>query len=152
MSSLINALLIILFFLALNTAEYYSWSKYHLVHIVLSEGKLKVEYLQKDLSKTVEDQRGKFFFEKKTVWYKGRGGKMKYLLIHHNDEVLLKQYPIADVDEALFDALIERFSCPAILLFSWCQQGINFCLSCQVIDFDRILAIGAAVHFRRSPV
>ena len=81
-----------------------------LQHIVLSEGKLKVEYLQKDLSKTIEDERGKFFFEKNTVWYKSRGGKMKYLLIRHNDEVLLKQYPIADVDEALFDALIERFS------------------------------------------
>lgn len=106
-TSIVYGLLIFLVLLVWHIVEYYSWSKYHLTHILLSAGKLKIEYLKGDSSMSVEDEKEKFLFEKKAVSYK----KIKtiYLVIRYNDKVLLKQYPIADIDEGLFDSLIERF-------------------------------------------
>ena len=35
---------------------------------------------------------------------------MVYMNVYYNDQLLLQQYPIADLDEDKFDAIIQSFS------------------------------------------
>ncbi len=106
MSSFANAFYVLLFFFLLNLIEYSGWSKYYITHIEKSDGKLQIEYYDKDEMKSITDDLSTFSFEVKNVWYKIRGNT-PFLVIRHGEEDIIKQFLIDDIDENAIKKLAE---------------------------------------------
>ncbi|HTN38484.1 MAG TPA: hypothetical protein VL053_15495 [Arachidicoccus sp.] len=107
-SNFIFALCVITFLLILHTVEYRKWSKGHISLIKKFNRKLKFIYFIKDKEFAIEDDVAAFLFEKKGVWYKINGGS-PFLQIKYHGNVVVKQFTIRDIDEAVIDKIVEEF-------------------------------------------
>lgn len=112
MSNFLNALYGVLILFVVYLIENSIWSTYYITHMVKSDTHLKIEYFKGDQLQTIEDVRQNFSFYQKRVWYKFRGGNADYLVICHNEQELLKQYPIKDIGLPTFEYIRVTFSKP----------------------------------------
>ncbi len=107
-SSFINAIYVLLFFLMLNLIEFRSWAKDYIIHIVRSDDSVEVEYHTKDHIRIVNGKLQDFMFEKRKVWYKIQREEV-FLRIAFKDDTLIRQFMIKDIDEDVFDSIIRHF-------------------------------------------
>lgn len=107
-SDFVFSLCVIIFLLLVNTIEYRKWAQGYISRINENGGKLEISYFIKDKEYVVEDDPIAFQFKKKRVWYKINSGS-PFLQIKHHGNVVVKQFTIGDIDEAVIDKIVEEF-------------------------------------------
>lgn len=107
-SDFVFALCLIIFLLLVNTIEYRRWAQGYISRVNKNGVKLEIGYFIKDKEYFVEDDAITFQFEKRRVWYKINGGS-PFLQINHQGNVMVKQFTIGDIDEAVIDKIVDEF-------------------------------------------
>jgi len=97
-----------LFFLLFNIFEYSIWAGFFLTNIERIEGKLTVEYYDRNSACIVVDDISSFSIKAKRLWYKVRSDA-PYLEITHNGSLILRQFLMKDVDENIIKRIESNF-------------------------------------------
>jgi len=108
LATYLSAILGLSFFLLFNIFEYSNWARYYLTHIERIEGKLTVEYYDRNSACIVVDDISSFSIKAKRLWYKVRSDA-PYLEITHNGSLILRQFLMKDVDENIIKRIESNF-------------------------------------------
>jgi len=109
MSGFINALYIFGMLILLSLFEFSSRTRYQILKITKEDERLRIDYLSGDRSMAVEGARSDFIFSKKPLWYKLKAPSL-YLSVHYKGQSILKQDSFNDLNQKVFDWLIDHFS------------------------------------------
>jgi hypothetical protein len=108
-SSFINALYICGVLILWNLIEFSGRTKYLILKIAKEGDLLRIDYLSGSNTRSVEGKRSDFIFSKKHLWYKVKV-PVVYLSVLYKGGLVIKQYSFGDLDEKVFDQLINHFS------------------------------------------